>query len=236
MKNISLYLLLFTLSSSLIFLGFASNGGNVGDKENNNKPFEAFLEIFPDLDLPYEITAEKLQPKKENSNHKYENTGKRITTLFGAFIPGVSRASFSRRPAPSYHVEGKFKQNDNFVAVIYKIIPAFSRGDYNSIEYVLATYNVKDKKLEPHERMISSMVIGEMNGRMKTSQIDKDFNITVKSYQRDFKNPDQEASKEVLTTKTYSISKTGIAEKTSNKPAKVKEEPAIKAKKANRAN
>mgnify|MGYP000630966731 CR=1 FL=1 len=114
MKNSSLYLLLFTLSSSLIFLGFASNGGNVGDKENNNKPFEAFLEIFPDLDLPYEITAEKLQPKKENSNHKYENTGKRITTLFGAFIPGVSRASFSRRPAPSYHVEGKFKQNEDF--------------------------------------------------------------------------------------------------------------------------
>ncbi len=234
MKNISLYLLLFTLSSSLIFLGFASEGLSVEDKKQNDKLFQEFLESFPDLDLPHAITAETLKQKKTRTYSKKRGSN-RIPQKFGVFVPGVSKSSFGRMPGPSFHVEGKFEQNADFVAIIYRTSPGFSRHNYHSTNYILATYNVKDKNLEPHQRMISSINIGGMNSHLHESQIDKDFNISMQFYKRDFKNADGTPAKDVAYTKTYSISKTGIAKKTSDtsKPKAKKKKPAKKATRAN---
>ena len=57
-------------------------------------------------------------------------------------------------------------------------------------------------------------------------------------YKRNFKDADGTPSKEIAYTKTYSISKTGIAKKTSDtsKPKVRKKKPVKKAEKTTRAN
>jgi len=233
MKNPILYLTVFTLLSSVILLNFSWEADDA-TPEKDNKLFEKFVEQFPSDNLPYEINADKYSltvDKEEAKDENEKNT--RISHEFRVFIPGLMRASFSRRPPPQYKYENKLYENEAFVMVIYSITPSFSSLMNKPNEYVLATYK-KGIDIESHKRMITAVTLSEKNKYLRLGKVNEDLTIEIKSYSTDLNSDDGKGK--LYSTKKYAIAKTGTITKTNTdvhvKKSKKKNQAA---KKANRA-
>lgn len=180
MKNLSFYLLLFTLSSSGIFLSFVLMPHS---QVNEDEVFDKFIQQFTSASLPYEITIEEGVVKRQM-----------ITGEFGDFVPELMRAAYSRMPPKRYFFKDKIYENEEMIVVTYGILPARSMGEGKPIEYVLATYK-KGKNIDGQRRLITTQTVASTFFRYSKSQISKDLVIITQTLM-DPNNKEEAASEE----------------------------------------
>ena len=211
MKNLRFYLLIFTISSSVILLSFMFSPKNeVGGK----KLFDDFISQFDKAELPYEIEIPTLSLDEEELNDEeiqIETTAsdKLISHNFSAFVPGLSRSMYSRMPPNRYYFKDVIYENEDFVLVTYGVQSFRSRVPNSVDEYVLASYS-KKAKVKDVDRLLSLRTVANDNYyELKKSIVDKDLVIKTMTWTNSEKdNGEIESSKEALTER-YKIADDG---------------------------
>lgn len=234
MKNPIIYLMVFTLLSSITLLNFSWNA-DAPTLEEEKEVFNDFIQAFPLGELPYEITMNAYLDEASNDDELKQSINKRthISTKFAQLVPGLMRAQYSRTPSPSYYYESKLFENEQFAMVVYSIEPAFTSVSNQPNEYVLATYK-KGGDIENHKRLLSSVTLSEKNKYLRLGKVNEDLTVQVKSYHRDLSSDIGKGK--LHSTKEYSISTSGAIAKTSTKVHTPKPQKKAKAaRKANRA-
>lgn len=182
MKNLSFYLLLFTLSSSGIFLSFVLMPHS---QVSEDELFDKFTQRFTSATLPYESVIEEGVVNRQM-----------ITGEFGDFVPGLMRAAYSRMPPKRYFFKDKIYENEEMIVVTYGILSVRSAsiGAGKPIEYVLATYK-KGKNIDGQRRLITTQTVASTLFKYSKSQISKDLVITTQTLM-DPNNKEEAASEE----------------------------------------
>lgn len=182
MKNLKFYLLIFTISSSVILLSFMLlPKEQVGEK----KLFKDFISQFDKAELPYEIEISKISSNEEQATKgqiqiEEDISSKLISHNFSAFIPGLARSMYSRMPPSRYYFKDVVFENENFVLVTYGVQSYRGRLPNTVDEYVLASYS-KDGKIKNVDRLLSLRTVAkESYYQLTKSVIGK--NLIIKTF------------------------------------------------------
>ena len=212
MKNLKFYLLIFTVSSSVILLSFMLLPK---EEAGGEQLFEEFISQFDKAELPYEITTSTVLIEKERVDDgsiqiKSTDSDKIISHRFSVFISGLARSMYSRMPPNRHYFKDVVYENENFVLVTYGIRSYMSRTSNSVDEYVLASYN-KDPKIKDFERLLSLKTVTK-NGyyQLTKSVIGEDLLMikTVVSKRRRYVNDKMETYNETATER-YKITEDG---------------------------
>ena len=208
MKNLKFYLLIFTLSSSVILLSFV-----LLPKEeiSKKKLFDTFITSFDKAELPYEIAISNNPSEENQSNQTSESThsDKLISHNFSAFIPGLAQSMFSRMPPSRYYFKDVIYENEDFVLVTYGIQSYRSIASNAVDEYVLASYSKKEKTKDV-DRLLSSRTIAKSNYHESLkSIIGEDLMIKTTVSATSKINDDELEQPKETATERYKIAKDG---------------------------
>jgi hypothetical protein len=207
MKNLKFYLLIFTLSSSVILLSFILLPK---EETGGEQLFEEFISQFDKAELPYEITIPESE-KLEDGVIQAETavSDKLISHQFSAFVSGLARSMYSRMPPSRYYFKDVIYENKDFILVTYGVQSYRSRVPDSVDEYVLASYS-KNAKTKDVDRLLSLRTVAKNDYyEVKQSIIGEDLMIkTVTS--NNTKNEEGELVKSDKTaTDRYKITEDG---------------------------
>jgi hypothetical protein len=195
MRNLKFYLLIFTISSSVILLNFM-----LLPKEKFGKDqqlFENFISNFDKSELPYTIeipTVEIDESGEQEMENTAEDEKKMIGIIFSAFVPDLNRANYSRMPPSRYYFKDVIFENESFVLVTYGVQSYRGRIPNTVDEYVLASYS-KNPKLNNEDRLLSIRTIAKNDYfEILKSTIGKD--LVIKTVRWEIDKPEEEISKE----------------------------------------
>jgi hypothetical protein len=153
------------MENSLRFQSFVAN--NFGSDEKLQRMlYKAFVEYFPDLELPYAVTADSARTF---------NYDRYIDYNYALFIPGMESGEFSRDVTNEYMYVGKTKL-DNGYAFLYRSFTAIA-DTLNPVHTYIVTYDFIGK-------MISNEMIGCFCSPMESKGfvINKDLSIHITEY------------------------------------------------------
>jgi hypothetical protein len=142
----------------------ASNFGN--DEKLNRMLFKAFIEYFPDLELPYAVSADSA---------RVFNYDRYIDYNYALFIPEMEVGEFSRDVTNEYMYVGKTKLENGY-AFVYKSFLAIA-DTLNPVKTYIVTYDTAGTR-------VSSEMIGCFCSptESKGFVINKDLSINVSHY------------------------------------------------------
>jgi hypothetical protein len=136
------------------------------DEKLKGMLFKAFLEYFPDLELPYAVTADSA---------RIFNYDRYIDYNYAIFIPEMESGEFSRDVTNEYMYVGKMKLENGY-AFVYKSFLAIA-DTLNPVKTYVVTYDT-----------LGTQVANEMIGcfcsptESKGFVINKDLTITITDY------------------------------------------------------
>jgi hypothetical protein len=142
----------------------ASNFGS--DEKLNRLLFKAFVEYFPDLELPFEITADSARSF---------NYDRYIDYNYAIFIPEMEDGRFSRDVTNEYIYVGKTKLENGY-AFVYKSFMAIA-DTLNPVKTYIVTYDTAGTR-------IATEMIGCFCSptESKGFVINKDLSINITDY------------------------------------------------------
>jgi hypothetical protein len=153
------------MENSLRYQSFvASNFGS--DEKLNYLLYKAFVNYYPDLELPYEIGKDSVR------NFNYDHY---INYTYATLIPGMNEGSFARDVTNEYMYVGKIKLVNGH-AFIYKSYLAMA-DTLNPVKTFIVTYD--STGIMKANEMISCFCSPTES---KSFSIDKDLNLTISDY------------------------------------------------------
>ena len=153
------------MDNTIRFQSFiASNFGS--DEKLNRMLFKAFVEYFPDLELPYSVSADSA---------RVFNYDRYIDYNYAIFIPDMEAGEFSRDVTNEYMYVGKTKLENGY-AFVYKSFLAIA-DTLNPVTTYIVTYDTAGTR-------IANEVIGCFcsPAESKGFVINKDLTINITTY------------------------------------------------------
>jgi hypothetical protein len=153
------------MENNLRFQSFvAANFGS--DEKLNYLLYKAFVNYYPDVELPLGITADSA--RSFNYDHY-------IDYNFATLIPGMNEGAFSRDVTNEYMYVGKFKLESGY-AFVYKSFMAIA-DTLNPVKTFVVTYDTTGKMIE-NEMIGCYCSPTESKGFV----INKDLSININNY------------------------------------------------------